>query len=129
MNFEFLNFYSQGELQNPKEYSVFEIPIEERHRDGGASGIGRSICSRFGSEGATVVIADIDDLEGHKTQERLSDSGCASIFVQADVSCEKDVTRLVHISENFMSGIDVVVNNAGPFEFGDIVKSSPEGLG
>ena len=82
----------------------------------GASGIGRSICSRFGSEGATVVIADIDDLEGHKTQERLSDSGCASIFVQADVSCEKDVTRLVYISENFMSGIDVVVNNAGAFE-------------
>jgi NAD(P)-dependent dehydrogenase (short-subunit alcohol dehydrogenase family) len=65
---------------------------------GGAQGIGRAIADGLEGEGATVVVADLNPPEGG---------------IQADVSSEKDVARMVDETVTRHGRIDVLVNNAG----------------
>ena len=87
---------------------------------GGAAGIGRAICERFASEGATVVIADIQEKEGNLTAASINQTGGRARFIQTDVSSEDSVSDLAANSVEYMDGIDIVVNDAGAFVFGSI---------
>lgn len=71
---------------------------------GGARGIGAGIAKAFIAEGASVTIADIDDLEGMATATKLG-----AAFFHMDVSCEADWTRLAAA----YPAVDIMVNNAG----------------
>ncbi len=85
---------------------------------GAARGIGRAIAARFQDEGATVLLTDIDPVEGERTARQI---GCA--FWALDVAQEADWDHLaVRLPE-----VDVVVNNAGitGFEQG-MVPHDPE---
>lgn len=87
---------------------------------GGSSGIGRAICKVFASEGATLVIADIDDDGGGETLNAvLNDNGEAS-FIHTDVSSPESVENLISEAVDFMDGIDVLVNDAAAFVFGGL---------
>lgn len=77
---------------------------------GAASGFGRGIAERFASEGATVVIADLDG----EAAERVADAiGGAALGVRVDVSDGDAVATLVEGTAARFGRIDVVVNNAG----------------
>jgi meso-butanediol dehydrogenase / (S,S)-butanediol dehydrogenase / diacetyl reductase len=71
---------------------------------GGGSGIGRAICRRFASEGASVVVADV---AGDRAEEVAAAVGGRA--VQADVTVASDVRRMVEAAGR----VDVLVNNAG----------------
>jgi len=71
---------------------------------GGGSGIGRAICQRFASEGASVVVADV---AGDRAEEVAAAIGGRA--VQADVTVAADVARMVDEAGR----VDVLVNNAG----------------
>ncbi|MDP4534106.1 glucose 1-dehydrogenase [Marinobacter salarius] len=77
---------------------------------GGARGIGYGIVSLFVSEGAKVVIGDIDSkasvLEGQFGSECLA-------FKKADVTKEDDIQALVEFAVERFGRLDVMVNNAG----------------
>ncbi|SDJ90756.1 SDR family NAD(P)-dependent oxidoreductase [Natronorubrum texcoconense] len=75
---------------------------------GGAVGIGKAIAERFVEDGATVVIADIDEDEGSSVAE---DIGCR--FVGCDVRDYEQVQALVEGTADEFGGLDVIVNNAG----------------
>jgi len=75
---------------------------------GGATGIGRAIAERFLDEGATVVIADVDEARGASTADELD---CR--FEQCDVQEYDQVTDLVDRTVEEFGGLDVMVNNAG----------------
>ena len=87
---------------------------------GGAAGSGRAICERFSFEGATVVIADIQEKEGNLTAASINQMGGRARFIQTDVSSEVSVRDLAADSVEYMDGIDIVVNDAGAFVFGSI---------
>ena len=55
---------------------------------GGAVGIGRGIAFKFAEEGCSVVIADIDAIEGGKTAAEASKKGGEGIFVSCDVTVD-----------------------------------------
>lgn len=74
---------------------------------GGASGIGRAIVDRFRSEGAKVVVAD---LNVQKAEDLVGDD---VIVVRTDVGSEQDVSSLIRIALESFGGIDIMVNNAG----------------
>jgi NAD(P)-dependent dehydrogenase (short-subunit alcohol dehydrogenase family) len=76
---------------------------------GGAAGAGEAMVRRLAEEGATVVVADVDDTAGRRSLDAL---GAAS-FVRADVRADGDVERMVAFAEERHSGVDVLVNNAG----------------
>ncbi len=71
---------------------------------GGGSGIGRAICRRFASDGASVVVAD---LVGERAEEVAAEVGGRA--VQADVTAAADVERMAAEAGR----VDVLVNNAG----------------
>jgi NAD(P)-dependent dehydrogenase (short-subunit alcohol dehydrogenase family) len=65
---------------------------------GGAQGIGAAIARGLEEAGATVVVADLDPPDGQ---------------IQADVSSEEDVARMVDETLERHGRLDVLVNNAG----------------
>jgi len=87
---------------------------------GGAQGIGYAIAHRFLSEGASVVLADIDDEKGDIAQKELSKLGDV-IFVSTDVGERLDVHNLVAASIDAYGDIDILVNNAGIVIGGDFL--------
>jgi 3-oxoacyl-[acyl-carrier protein] reductase len=75
---------------------------------GGASGFGEGIARRFASEGAHVVIAD---LNGEAAEKLAGEIG--GLAVKADVSHGDDVKALVRAARDRFGDIDILVNNAG----------------
>ena len=82
---------------------------------GGAGGIGRAIAGRLMSEGACVVLADIDQAALDQSSTEF-----AKIFgpdsvrgVRMDVTSEADVIGAFADTVRAYGGIDIVVNNAG----------------
>ncbi|CAN5483188.1 glucose 1-dehydrogenase [soil metagenome] len=77
---------------------------------GGASGIGEATVRRFVSEGAQVVIADIQTDPGEALSAEL---GTATRFVRTDVTVEHDVAAAVDLAVAEFGSLDVMFNNAG----------------
>jgi len=77
---------------------------------GGAKGIGRAIAERFTTDGARVVIADIDERAGQSAAKEI---GSSAGFVRCDVGDAADVENLVKSVVDVSEPIDVLVNNAG----------------
>jgi 3(or 17)beta-hydroxysteroid dehydrogenase len=80
---------------------------------GGASGLGLAICQRFVAEGASVVIADIDDAAGQLLAGEL---GASAQFERLDVSQESDWQSVFER----LGKLDILVNNAGITTLGSI---------
>ena len=93
---------------------------------GGASGIGRAICQLFAKEGASVVLADLDESGGEETVELIKKQRGQASFQRTDVANEGDVEELIRSAVATLGGIDIVVNNAAAFVFGrveDVTKA------
>ena len=77
---------------------------------GGASGIGRGTVERFVSEGARVVIADVETDRGEALAATL---GTDAVFQRTDVSDPEQVGALVATAVEKFGGLHIMVNNAG----------------
>lgn len=80
---------------------------------GGAVGIGRGIALKFASEGCSVVIADISEVEGKKTAAAVNDKGGKGLFVKCDVTSSAQVNAMVDTAVKEFGKLDILVNNAG----------------
>lgn len=77
---------------------------------GGSSGIGEGTVRRFVAEGASVVVADIQEAAG---ESLVGELGGATRFVRADVTSEDDIAAIVDHAVAEFGRLDVMVNNAG----------------
>jgi len=77
---------------------------------GGASGIGRAVCQTLAREGATVVVADIDEAGGEKTVNSI---GSSAVFMRLDVTSESQWQRVVSETMERFGKLNVLVNCAG----------------
>jgi 3-oxoacyl-[acyl-carrier protein] reductase len=80
---------------------------------GGAQGFGAGIVDLFVRNGASVVIADINEGTGRREAERLTKAGAHVAFVKTDVSRSADVAALVKATLDRFGRLDILVNNAG----------------
>jgi 3-oxoacyl-[acyl-carrier protein] reductase len=80
---------------------------------GAASGFGEAIAKGFAAEGASVVLADVDDAGGKEVATAIGDAGGACIFVQTDVSQADQVEAMIERAADHYGGLDILVNNAG----------------
>ncbi|MYC07423.1 MAG: SDR family oxidoreductase [Chloroflexi bacterium] len=87
---------------------------------GGASGIGRAICELFAEEGARLTIADIDTDGGEQTLASVRAAGGEAQFVATDVSKEADVQAMVQAAADAYGAVNILVNDAAAFVFGEV---------
>lgn len=79
---------------------------------GGALGIGGATARRLASEGAKVVIADINDDAAAKNVKRIRDAGGVAAASHVDVSVSADCQRMVDETVSEFGSIDILVQNA-----------------
>jgi len=79
---------------------------------GGANGIGKVTAKRFLTEGAKVVISDINEKMGKETVGELQQYGEIT-FIQADVSNTEQIEKMVDSIVKVYQQIDILINNAG----------------
>ena len=75
---------------------------------GGGRGIGKATAQLFTNEGATVVIAEFDEVSGHSTANELG-----AHFIKTDISNEESVNALFNFVSSKFGQLDILVNNAG----------------
>ena len=80
---------------------------------GGARGMGAAEARLFSSEGAKVVIADVLEDEGRRTEALINESGGDAIFVRLDVTRQSEWDAAVTRAVQQFGRLDIVVNNAG----------------
>lgn len=80
---------------------------------GASSGIGREAALQFARHGAKVVCAARRKNEGEVTVNEIKAQGGEAIFVQTDVSDEKQIERLVAETLKQYGRLDCAFNNAG----------------
>ena len=80
---------------------------------GAGSGIGRAIALRLASEGARVVVSDVDDGAAGAVVGEISEMGGVAFYQKTDVTKASDVEALVGRVISEWDGLDVMVNNAG----------------
>src|SRR6476620_8132295 len=85
---------------------------------GASKGIGASIALHLAAEGAAVVVNYSSSKEGaDRIVGEIVGNGGRAIAVQANVAKEADVRRLFAESKKAFGRVDVLVNNAGIYEF------------
>lgn len=77
---------------------------------GAGHGIGRAVAERFGAEGASVVVNDIDQARATEIAQAM---GGEALAVAADVSSKAEVDAMFDAAVSRFGGVDVLVNNAG----------------
>ena len=75
---------------------------------GGCSGIGLASARRLASEGATVVIGDLDDARGPELAAELGGA-----FFRTDVTEPEQVKALFGLAARTFRSVDIAFNNAG----------------
>jgi len=93
---------------------------------GSGSGIGRSSALLFASEGAEVIVNDLDAAKGGETVEAIRAAGGKAFFIGADVTNPESVQELVRSALEQCGRIDVLFNNAGISGVGAIHEVEPD---
>jgi 3-oxoacyl-[acyl-carrier protein] reductase len=93
---------------------------------GASKGIGAGIAKSLAAEGASVVVNYASSKEGaDRVVAEIKQKGGKAVAVQGDVSKASDVRRIFAETKRAFGKLDVLVNNAGVYEFaalGDITE-------
>jgi 3-oxoacyl-[acyl-carrier protein] reductase len=85
---------------------------------GASKGIGAAIAKALGAAGAAVVVNYASSREGaDRVVAEITGKGGKALAVQGDVAKAADVQRLFKETKNAFGGLDVLVNNAGVYQF------------
>ena len=94
---------------------------------GASKGIGAAIAEHLAAEGAAVVVnyatskAGADDVVA-----RIEQAGGKAIGVQGNIAKLEDIERLFAETKKAYGKVDILINNAGTYEFAPLEKISPE---
>jgi len=79
---------------------------------GGARGVGRGISLAFAKEGASVVMAEINQETGPATEAEIRGLGLEASWIECDVTKKADVESTVSGAVEAYGGVDILVNCA-----------------
>jgi 3-oxoacyl-[acyl-carrier protein] reductase len=80
---------------------------------GSGRGIGRSIALKLASEGARIVVNDLDAEPAQETVQAIREAGGQAVACVGSVTAPDFAERFIGIAVSEFKGLDIVVNNAG----------------
>ncbi|MCH7835878.1 MAG: SDR family oxidoreductase [Chloroflexi bacterium] len=80
---------------------------------GAGSGIGRAIARLFAAEGASVLVAELNEETGKAVVGEIEAAGGRASFLRTDTSREEDVKDAIAATVEKHERLDILVNNAG----------------
>lgn len=80
---------------------------------GAGAGIGKATAIAFAKNGAKVVIADINQKDGHDVVREITEAGGTAMFLPCDVTNNQQVMSLVDTTISVYGKLDFAFNNAG----------------
>ncbi|MBW8752493.1 MAG: SDR family NAD(P)-dependent oxidoreductase, partial [Propionibacteriales bacterium] len=75
---------------------------------GAAQGIGEAYARALAAEGASVVVADLNEDSGNRVAKEIEASGATAMFVRTDVSDAASATALADATVAAYGGIDLL---------------------
>ena len=93
---------------------------------GAASGMGRATAELLASEGAGVVLADIEAEAVERVAAAIRGGGGEAVAVGCDVASSADVKRAVDTAVDVFGGLDLVVNCAGIIRRANVIETTEE---
>lgn len=93
---------------------------------GGGIGIGRNTALLLAKQGAKVIVTDIDQESGQATVEEITNLGGEALFVFYDMEKQGDWKRVISITLNAFSRIDMLFQNAGLYKIDSIFSRQQE---
>jgi meso-butanediol dehydrogenase/(S,S)-butanediol dehydrogenase/diacetyl reductase len=93
---------------------------------GAASGIGEATARRFASEGARLLLSDINQADGKRVTGEIERSGVTAAFQLCDVTDRAQVESLMQAAVDRYGRLDIIFNNAGIGAYGKTPDLDPE---
>jgi 3-oxoacyl-[acyl-carrier protein] reductase len=94
---------------------------------GASKGIGAAIAEALAAEGASVVVNYASSKEGaDRVVKNITAKGGKAIAVQGDVSKQADITKLFAETKKAYGKVNILVNNAGVYEFAPLEAITEE---
>src|SRR5438105_12729968 len=94
---------------------------------GASKGIGADIAKHLAAEGAAVVVNYAASKEGaDRVVDEITKQGGKAIAAQADVSKKADIERIFAATKKAFGQLDVLVNNAGVYQFAPLEEITEE---
>ena len=132
MSPEMVDFISNWEVESYRSKVALNTDNSKRFNGkitivtGGAKGFGKEIAKSLAKDGATVVIADKDILNGEKVALEINKTHGqrSAMFVYTDVTDEASVKMLINATVCQYGGLDVFINNAGIIKAGNIEETT-----
>jgi 3-oxoacyl-[acyl-carrier protein] reductase len=79
---------------------------------GSGQGIGERYAKALAAEGASVVVAEINESHGERVASEIRSAGGKAVFARTDVASEESAQAMYRVSEKAFGGVDLLVNNA-----------------
>ncbi len=94
---------------------------------GAAQGFGKGIAEDLFSEGANIIIADLNNEAGKQLEKELNENESANraLFIQTNVAEPDSVKELMKQTVNTFGGLDIMISNAGILRAGGLDEMEP----
>ena len=86
---------------------------------GSGQGIGQCMALEYARQGASVIIAEIDEEAGSETRELIEAEKGECLLIPTDVGDERSVVHMVNLTVERYGKIDILINNAAIQSAGD----------
>lgn len=93
---------------------------------GAGQGIGKTTALLFSREGASIVVADINEAQAQTTANEINASGGKTIVVKVNVASLQDCEQLAKTVVEKFGRIDILINNAGITRDATLAKMTEE---
>jgi 3-oxoacyl-[acyl-carrier protein] reductase len=93
---------------------------------GSGRGIGRAVAVKLATEGARIVVNDLDEAPAHEVVREIEAAGGRAVACVGNVTAPEFGERFVKTALETFGGIDIIINNAGYTRDGVIQKQTDE---
>jgi meso-butanediol dehydrogenase / (S,S)-butanediol dehydrogenase / diacetyl reductase len=93
---------------------------------GGGDGIGAATCRRFASEGASIVVADMNMTGAQSVADELTAAGYPALAIECNVAVASHAEQAIAATADRFGRLDVLVNNAGIGPMGNVYSHSED---